>query len=46
MTPPAMSTGLANDERYIAFADPTRAMEAADRQMSRWSSLLDRLAQE
>ncbi|AWT52581.1 hypothetical protein D806_015970 [Mycolicibacterium smegmatis MKD8] len=47
MTPPmAASTVSRHEERNIVFADHTRAMEAANRQMSRWTNLLDRLAQE
>lgn len=30
----------------VTFADHDRAMEAATRQMVRWSELLDRLAEE
>ncbi|CAN5353562.1 hypothetical protein BH11ACT6_BH11ACT6_01820 [soil metagenome] len=47
MTPPTAGACLPRDEeRGIVFADHGRAMEAANRQMSRWSNLLDRLSKE
>lgn len=48
MTPPTLvdSTPQQPTDRRVTFADRDRAMEIADRQMSRWSNLLDRLAAE
>lgn len=43
---PTLDTSLPRDERCITFADHGRAMEAVDRQLSRWGNLLDRLAEE
>lgn len=46
MTPPTLGTNVQRNERCVTFADHSRAMEAANRQMSRWSNLLERLAKE
>ena len=47
MTPPMLVDATAQPtDRCVTFADRDRAMEIANRQMSRWSNLLDRLAAE
>jgi hypothetical protein len=47
MTPPMLvDAAQACEDRLPTFADPSRAMEVANRQMTRWSTLLDRLAAE
>lgn len=47
MTPPMLVDATPQPlERCVKFADHDRAMEIANRQMSRWSNLLDRLAAE